>query len=114
MILSFEGNDSLVVVCLPEFFENIPTVCFGFVVLGLLVTLDWLPNTFEFLMHAQHEMLRVHAESPSSSRLIKEDRRRLCLQGRKCPTLKENTLLIIVNDLQWENKFNKPKWSIIV
>ena len=40
IILSFEENDSLVVVCLPELFENIPTVCFGFVVLRLLVTRD--------------------------------------------------------------------------
>ena len=39
-ILSFEENDSLVVVCFPELFENIPTVCFGFVVLRLLVTRD--------------------------------------------------------------------------
>ena len=39
-ILSFEGNDSLVVVCLPELFVNIPTVCFGFVVLRLLATRD--------------------------------------------------------------------------
>ena len=46
----------MVVVCLPEFFKNIPTVCFGFVVLRLLVTRDRLPNMFEFLKHAQHEM----------------------------------------------------------
>ena len=44
-------------------FENIPTVCFGFVVLRLLVTGDWLPNTFEFLTHAQHEILSRLAES---------------------------------------------------
>ena len=39
-MLSFEGNDSLVVVCLPELFENITTVCFGFVVMQSLVTHD--------------------------------------------------------------------------
>ena len=61
--MNFEGNDSVVVVCLPEFFNNLPTVCFGFVVLQLLVTRDWLPNTFEFLTHAQHEMSSQLAES---------------------------------------------------
>ena len=55
--LRFKGNDSLVDVCLPEF------VCFGFVVLRLLVTRDWLPNTFEFLTHAQHEMPKIRAVS---------------------------------------------------
>ena len=42
----------MVVVCLPELFENIPTVCFGFVVfwlvLDLLVT-DVTPKTYDFL-----------------------------------------------------------------
>ena len=40
-ILSFQGNDSLVVVCLPELFENIPPACFCFVFLWLLATHDW-------------------------------------------------------------------------
>ena len=39
-ILSFLGNDSLVVVCLPELFEHILTVSFSLVVLRLLVTRD--------------------------------------------------------------------------
>ena len=60
--------------CLPEFFENIPTVCFGFVVLRLLVTRDWLPNTFEFLTFLKplpkfrNTILLAHA-----SRLINTD-----------------------------------------
>ena len=33
--LSFQGSDSLVVICLPELLENIATVCFRFVVLCL-------------------------------------------------------------------------------
>ena len=53
----------MVVVCLPELFKNIPTVCFGFVVLQLLVTRDCLPNIFQFLTHAQHEMSSRLAES---------------------------------------------------
>ena len=53
-ILSFQGSDSLLVVCLPELLENIPTVCFRFVVTGH----GWLtPNTFN-LTHAQYKMSR--------------------------------------------------------
>ena len=80
IILSFQGNDSLVVVCLPELFENIRTDCFRFVVLRLLVTREWHSNTFEFLTYDQFEMSRRLAESSSSSRLILKDLKKFCSQ----------------------------------
>ena len=43
----------------------------------------WLQVRFEFLTHAQHKMLSQLGESPSSSRLVYKDRRRLCSQGNK-------------------------------
>ena len=56
--------------------RNIRAVCFRFMVL-------WLQVRFEFLTHAQHKMSSQLGESPSSSRLVYKDRRRLCSQSNK-------------------------------
>ena len=50
------------------------------------------------LEHAQYELLRSSAEVPSSSRLIEEDRRRLCSQGMIYFDLVKNNMAALKNE----------------
>ena len=50
------------------------------------------------LEHAQYELLRSSAEVPSSSRLIEEDRRRLCSQGMIHFDLVKNNMAALKNE----------------